>query len=93
MKDGKFELLTVCIDQQQDWIENYGLTRSGNLEISFYHGNKAISIRKLAKKIQEHDMRGANISPAALTTKPNLGDPKAIRSNTLSICPLLLTSA
>ena len=62
-------IVRIVIDEQQDWIESYGITKSKDGRLHFYKKNEdrdqshLITIKELAKDFQRHNNHGCDISP------------------------------
>ncbi len=64
--DSRLQILEVVKDEQQNWKENYGITKSKDGDFFYYNNSRKISAGELAKKIQQHEVNGANITPKML---------------------------
>ncbi len=60
-------IVRIVIDEQQDWIESYGITKSKDGRLHFYKKNEGLTqnflipIRELAKDFQRHNHNGCDI--------------------------------
>jgi hypothetical protein len=68
-------ILRIVVDEQQDWIESYGIAKSKDGRLHFYKKNEdrdeghLITIKELAKDFQRHYNQGCHISPEEISTR------------------------
>lgn len=68
-------IIRIVVDEQQDWIESYGLIRGKDKRLHFYKKNEdrdeghLITIKELAKDFQRHNSQGCDISPNEMSTR------------------------
>lgn len=68
-------IIRIVIDEQQDWIESYGIAKSKDGKLHFYKKSEdrdqghLIPIKELAKDFQKHNRNGCDISPNELSTR------------------------